>query len=85
MTDSVSLSKKPEFIDIITYDEYRAQSDAVIINRLRYRHLLVTNGPKPTYGFDKTGLRKLAPMNKVITIHGLLFSSNFLKIPLILC
>jgi hypothetical protein len=77
MADSVSLMERPQFIDIMTDDEYKLQSDAAILNKLRYRHLLVTNGPKPTHGFDKAGLRKLAPMNKMITIHGLLFSSNF--------
>jgi hypothetical protein len=78
MADAVPLSKKPEFIDIMSYDEYKTQSDAVIINKLRYRHLLITDGPKPTHGFDKAGLQKLAPLNKVITIHGSYFSSLFL-------
>ena len=77
MADSVSLSERPRFIDIMTYNEYKTQDDAAIINKLRYCHLLITNGPKPTHGFDKAGLRKLAPMNKMITIHGLLFSSIF--------
>lgn len=79
MVDSVeSLTKKPDFVDIITYDDYKAQSDDVIIKMLRYRHLLITGGPKPTYGFDKTGLSKLAPINKAITIHGLFFRLVFL-------
>jgi hypothetical protein len=79
MADSVSPSKRPEFIYIMSHKEYESQSDDIIINQLRYRHLLITNGPTPTYGFDKTGLRKLAPLNKIITIHGLLSSSIFLK------
>jgi hypothetical protein len=50
MVDSVSLSKKPDFIDfidIIPYNDYTVQSDAVVIlETLKYRHILVTGGPK---------------------------------------
>lgn len=77
MADSVSLSTRPEFIDIMTYDEYKTQNDAIIIDKLRYRHLLITNGPKSSHGFDKAGLRKLATLTKPITIHGSSFSSRF--------
>ena len=69
--DSVPLTKKPEFVDIMTYDEYKIQSDAVIVEKLRYRHLLVTGIPDQKHALDKSGLCKLTSMNRVITIHGL--------------
>ena len=79
MVDCVSLTKRPEFIDIMSYDEYITQSDGDIIDKLRYRHLLITGGPNPALSFDNASLRKLAPLKKVITVHGLLFSSLFLQ------
>lgn len=70
MADSVQLLEKPKFVNIMSYTDYILQSDATILNQLRYQHLLVVDGPKPSYGFDKTGLCRLATLSKNITIHG---------------
>jgi hypothetical protein len=72
MVDTMSLQKKSDFIEIMNYDEYQSHSDTVIMEKLRHRHILVTGDPKPTYSFNKKGLSKLAPLDKAITIHGLM-------------
>jgi hypothetical protein len=74
MVDTMSLQKKPDFIEIINYDEYQSHSDIIIMEKLRHRHLLVTGDLQPTHNFNKKGLSKLAPLDKAITIHGLISS-----------
>lgn len=64
------LSGKSEYVEVMPHDKFRQESDDAILNILRTRHILVIGGPQPAYGFDKTGLRKLAPFSKEITIHG---------------
>lgn len=70
MSDLLELSDRSEYVEVMPQDQFQEASGATILNILRTRHILVTGGPKPAYGFDKAGLRNLAPFSKEITVHG---------------
>jgi hypothetical protein len=58
------------YIEVIHHEDYQELSDADILDKLRYRHLLVTRIPHRKYGFDRGGLHMIGSFTKPITIHG---------------
>lgn len=65
---------------ILTEEEFENQRDGEIQNILRRQHILVIGMKKPKYGFDPDGLETLAPLDKLIIIHGK-YSPAFTNIP----
>ena len=56
---------------IISHHELDASSPGALQDSFRYKHFVITDMPRPQYGFDEDGLRTLGPnLDREMTIHG---------------
>jgi hypothetical protein len=58
------------YIEEIPHSEYLKLSDADVLQKLRYRHLLITGLPNEGLEFNAQGVHMIGSFNRVFTIHG---------------